>query len=272
MSNDTPRSGIHDNWQSAVEYNKRRRQSGAFHDQHISQLVEFLQRTQGLGPDDIDGKFGPTTLKVLEQAVEGWMPEEPPEVVDPFANWVYPMPILVVEGVEIVPDISSSFGKDGQGNTGRKNHWGVDVMYRRHDNDGGPQIRYPEGHRYAGMRKAQSPTHSPRWYCPHGIECIAVGDGTVWSANWGSNNNIKIDHHNVPGFGPLCTWYQHLHDMFVKPGDEVRAGDVIGIVGAGSSDLIHLHFEWRDYNRGSGRAAAVVDPAPFIKPFKKLTF
>ena len=266
---DYPKSGVNDNWKRAAAYNLRKRSNGQFTDQEVSQFVEYFQRNQGFKDKDVDGMKGTMTTDELVDVVKSW--GEIP-VTDPFAGWCYPMPILMVDGVEIIPDVSSGFGKDGKGNPDRKNHWGVDIMYRRHDNDDGPQKRYPPGHRYAGMRMRDPIVYSPLWYCPYGVECVAVGPGTIWSANWGANNNIKIDHHDVPGYGPLCTWYQHLHDIYVKPGDEVKAGDVIGIIGAGSSDLIHLHFEWRDHNRGSDRRAVVVDPKPLIAPFKKLTF
>jgi murein DD-endopeptidase MepM/ murein hydrolase activator NlpD len=247
----------------AIAYNRWQRANGRLTDEDEAIAYAHFQTSHGL---TVDGMAGERTLAAMRsQEVTVTAPE-----VSPFGSWVYPMPDMRLNGVSIPAAVSSGFGKDGRGNKDRPNHWGVDIMYRRHGVDGGPQERYPDGHRFAGLRRAKSPVYSHAWYCPRGIPIYAVGPGTVWSVNWGANNNVKIDHHNVAGFGPLATWYQHCYDIFVRPGDEVAAGDTIGIVGEGSSDLIHLHFEWRDHNRGSGRRAVVVDPAPFLRPLKKL--
>jgi murein DD-endopeptidase MepM/ murein hydrolase activator NlpD len=256
--------------QKAIRYNKWQQSNGRFTDKDVALFVGYFQEREGLTFDLMAGSTETVpAIRAMESELlfERMEEEEESVIVKPFEDWVYPMPIL--DG--IVPDVSSGFGKDGKGNKGRKNHWGSDVMYRRHDDDDGPQELYPRGHKYAGLRRQKSPIYSPAWYCPRDVPIYAVGPGTVWSVNWGANNNVKIDHHNVPGFGPLCTWYQHCYDVLVKKGDEVEAGDVIAIVGAGSSNLNHLHIEWRDYNRGNSRKAVVVDPEPFIENFRKLT-
>lgn len=52
---------------------------------------------------------------------------------------------------------------------------------------------------------------------------------------------VVIRHHNG-----LETLYAHLHRLKVKPGDEVEAGDVVGLGGSsGNSTASHLHFEMR---------------------------
>ena len=52
-------------------------------------------------------------------------------------------------------------------------------------------------------------------------------------------NMITIDH----GFG-LATRYAHLQAFRVAPGDAVRRGDVIGLVGStGRSTGDHVHYE-----------------------------
>jgi len=251
-------SGLDDNWKAAIEYNRRRRQQGTLHDRHVAQLIEYMQRNENFDEEDIDGMLGPQSMAVLEQEVASWgeVPEQ-----GAFEGWVYPMPIL--EG-NIVPQTSSTFSQYGSGpNKDRSNHWGVDIMYRRHEDDGGIWRD--------GKGIAKHPTYTQNWYCPHSISVLAVGPGTIYEVSRGNSINVLIDHHNVPGFGPCATWYQHLHDAFVEEGDIVLPGDPIGICGLSGTDIRHLHFEFRDHNRGSGRAAAVVNPAPIIAPFTLLT-
>lgn len=65
---------------------------------------------------------------------------------------------------------------------------------------------------------------------------------------------VVIDH----GLG-VCTGYWHLSERKVRPGEKVRAGQVIGLVGSsGLSTGPHLHFEVRV-------AGVPVDPRDFLK-------
>lgn len=77
---------------------------------------------------------------------------------------------------------------------------------------------------------------------PEGTPVYAAGDGVVTSAKWGRGgigNYIRINH----GFG-FKTIYGHLHKMLVKPGQRVKRGDVIALVGTtGISRVNHLHYE-----------------------------
>lgn len=76
---------------------------------------------------------------------------------------------------------------------------------------------------------------------PHGTEVYAAGDAVVVRANWqrGYGNVIELNH----GFG-YRTRYAHLKDVFVKSGDSVSRGAVIGTVGnTGVSTGPHLHYE-----------------------------
>lgn len=221
----------------AMAYNSRR---GLPASRDYARVIWAFQSALGL---DQDGKHGADTEAVIAHRAK-MLPLQPPDV-DPLAGWVWPMPIL--DGHE--PAVSSTYSKDGSGpNTSRRNHWGVDIMYRRHVGDGGP-------------KRPQHPTYTRGWYCPHGVEALAVGPGSVAAvaAGW-----VLLDHHDVPGLGPLATWYQHLHEPLVEVGDEVAAGQPIGIVGLTGTDIRHLHFEWRDHSRGRGRRAGVVDPEPYL--------
>ena len=76
-----------------------------------------------------------------------------------------------------------------------------------------------------------------------GTPIKVVADGTVISATYtGSYGNlVKISHGNG-----VETWYAHTSAMYVKKGQQVKAGDVIAAVGStGNSTGPHLHFEIR---------------------------
>ena len=77
---------------------------------------------------------------------------------------------------------------------------------------------------------------------PRGTKVFATADGIVEQAaltGGGYGNKIMIDH----GFG-YETLYGHLYKILVEPGQKVKRGDVIGLVGStGLSVSPHLHYE-----------------------------
>ena len=76
---------------------------------------------------------------------------------------------------------------------------------------------------------------------PTGTPIYAAGDGIVERAGWsnGYGNYTVIRH--VNGYE---TGYGHQSKLLVKPGDKVRQGQLIGLVGStGNSTGSHLHFE-----------------------------
>lgn len=78
---------------------------------------------------------------------------------------------------------------------------------------------------------------------PHGKEIIAPSDGTVVFAGLegGYGNVLVIDH----GYG-IKTRYGHLASIGVKPGEKVKRGDQIAMLGnTGRSTGPHLHYEVR---------------------------
>lgn len=94
---------------------------------------------------------------------------------------------------------------------------------------------------------------------PIGTPIVAAADGRVARAGWygGYGNYTCIDHGRADG-QRLSTCYGHQSRLLVSPGQRVRAGQVIGLVGStGASTGPHLHFEVRL----GGRA---VDPLPWI--------
>lgn len=76
---------------------------------------------------------------------------------------------------------------------------------------------------------------------PTGTDIYATGNGTVVSAGWeqGYGNCVQINHN----YGYL-TLYGHMSAIKVRPGQAVKRGDVIGLVGStGKSTGPHLHYE-----------------------------
>lgn len=76
-----------------------------------------------------------------------------------------------------------------------------------------------------------------------GNPVIATADGVVISTNYGKigGNTVKISHR-----GGYVTVYCHLSKFKVRPGERVKRGDVIGLVGKTGKALgPHVHYEVR---------------------------
>ena len=76
---------------------------------------------------------------------------------------------------------------------------------------------------------------------PSGTPIEAPAAGTVISAGWstGYGNTVTLDH----GFG-LVTRYAHASRLLVRPGQRVRRGERIALVGnTGLATSSHLHYE-----------------------------
>jgi murein DD-endopeptidase MepM/ murein hydrolase activator NlpD len=79
---------------------------------------------------------------------------------------------------------------------------------------------------------------------PLGTPVLAALTGRVIMADFfgGYGVSVALEHTN----GTQQTLYAHLSEIFVKPGDVVKQGTVIGRVGStGASTGPHLHFEFR---------------------------
>lgn len=107
-------------------------------------------------------------------------------------------------------------------------------------------------------------TQYPIWYHmaldianPSAPGIAAAGDGVVSLVQYlkyDYGQHIIVDH----GDG-LSTLYAHLSEIYVKPGDRISRGQIIGRMGStGRSTGTHLHFEVRK----NGRA---VSPMGFLK-------
>lgn len=92
---------------------------------------------------------------------------------------------------------------------------------------------------------------------PAGTPVYATADGIVARSEWNSGgygNLVEINH----GEG-IQTRYGHLSRLIARPGQRVRRGELVGLMGStGRSTGNHLHYEVRI----DGRA---VNPVPFMQ-------
>jgi murein DD-endopeptidase MepM/ murein hydrolase activator NlpD len=165
-------------------------------------------------------------------------------------RWVWPLP----RWNGYTPAISDGFNSlrtvDGQ----KVKHQGVDVMYRRASATDQTE-RYPAGSKHG----------SRGFFVPDATPVLAVRDAKVWSAGMTPRGYTVVLDHGPP----WASYYTHMSEMFIAPtqrgasGQRVRAGDVIGHVGADPLDgegLMHLHFEL--WFKGARNAA--IDPQPLM--------
>jgi peptidase M23 len=98
---------------------------------------------------------------------------------------------------------------------------------------------------------------------PDGTPIYAAASGIVLSptaASW-AGNNVVIMHMN----GGM-TLYAHQSQVVVKPGQAVRAGDLIGYVGqTGRSFGAHLHMEYYPAGTTPGDVYSATDPVEFLR-------
>lgn len=92
---------------------------------------------------------------------------------------------------------------------------------------------------------------------PEGTPVVAAFSGRVEIAGWlgGYGLIVVISHGDTHE-----TRYAHLSEVLVKPGQEVKQGSVIGLVGStGMATGPHLHFEiWQKMQEG----LVAIDPTP----------
>lgn len=79
---------------------------------------------------------------------------------------------------------------------------------------------------------------------PLGTPVLAAYSGDVAVADWVGGYGLMVILRHLDGSQE--SRYAHLSEIYVKPGDKVEQGAVIGRVGStGLSTGPHLHFEWR---------------------------
>jgi murein DD-endopeptidase MepM/ murein hydrolase activator NlpD len=95
--------------------------------------------------------------------------------------------------------------------------------------------------------------------CKVGTDIIAVADGKIENASWGSAYGIQLVQKVEGGW----VIYAHLSKALVKAGDKVVKGQHIAESGnTGNSSGPHLHFEQRSNIKWS--AGKDIDPAAIL--------
>jgi murein DD-endopeptidase MepM/ murein hydrolase activator NlpD len=112
-------------------------------------------------------------------------------------------------------------------------------------------LRYGDGHFIWPVAGRISQGYSSRHRgidiaVPWGTPVLAADNGVVVKSGYsttGYGGRVIIDH-NID----YVTLYAHLSQAFVREGDIVRKGEIIGLVGStGNSTGPHLHLELRDF-------------------------
>jgi murein DD-endopeptidase MepM/ murein hydrolase activator NlpD len=91
---------------------------------------------------------------------------------------------------------------------------------------------------------------------PEGTPVLAAKDGEVLTAEYlgGYGLTVMLRHEN----GTQETRYPHLSQILVRPGEQIKQGEVVGLVGStGNSTGPHLHFELREL---TAQGWVLIDP------------
>lgn len=116
--------------------------------------------------------------------------------------------------------------------------WVFDGRFDACPNDAEPECQEPAELPAPGMSEGTTVCTPLGPYCPGGAD---EGD-CYWC--FAGGNVVVIRHRNTAGV--FATRYDHFrkNSILVTPGDMVKAGDKLGLVGsAGNSTRPHLHFE-----------------------------
>jgi murein DD-endopeptidase MepM/ murein hydrolase activator NlpD len=194
----------------ANEYNQKQLDSGELSISNVTKLVEAWQRLNP--PLAVDGYAGANTIASLNA---GYQLEK---------IW----PLLSLDDGR-VPVITSGFYTE---NGSRPTHKGVDMFFKWLAKD--PAVK--TGNCGAIMRNGER-----RWWYPDGYVAVAAAAGTVSAASdTRTGHRCWVDHADGNRTG-----YFHCASLLVEVGDEVQAGDPLGVVGCNPNNYNakHLHFE-----------------------------
>lgn len=176
----------------------------------VGAFASYLAK-RGESDGDDDGSDGNTGASEVNQ--------------QSISDGVFPLPTI---GSRLAV-ISDGFSKVATAD--HREHLGCDLMYRR-----------------LATEAPTLPRGSKMFAVPANTPVYAALSGKIWSRAFTEyGHSVVVDHGNVFGVGPCCTFYQHMASWsrdWTK-GDIVTAGDQLGIVGHSLSGygLDHLHFE-----------------------------
>jgi murein DD-endopeptidase MepM/ murein hydrolase activator NlpD len=89
-----------------------------------------------------------------------------------------------------------------------------------------------------------------------GTPVQVTANGEVTFSDWSANYGLTVVVKHTP---ELETLYAHLQSSYVKPGQKVERGTVIGLMGrTGRATGVHLHYEVR-------RNGAATNPKPYLQ-------
>lgn len=220
---------------TAQEYIKKQLDNGKLTLTHLEFLVRRYQGS--VYSLKKDGMPGPLTIAAIEEA-EDYQALLVPEVkLDPRDTKPFlsnPLPFLKPTGSQR-PTVRKAVITSGfhARNPSRPNHNGVDFFYSYEDGD---------EPKFVGDGGAAGDAHgNPKWVVPYGTYALAAADGKVQIAGPSKTGyRAWIDHGNG-----LRSGYFHLLNLAVLPGEAVKRGAYIGMVGHNpeDTDARHLHFE-----------------------------
>lgn len=128
--------------------------------------------------------------------------------------WVYPVPSLGDRAAVI----SDGFGSPRTRPDGTKQtHLGADLMYRRRD-----------ARDLIAVYPARTANGTKGYFMPDGVPALAASAGVVrFAARTPVGHTVIVRHPNG-----WATYYTHLSELVVRVGDQVTAGQPIGIIAA----------------------------------------
>lgn len=211
--------------------------------------------------DPAPATIATSTIRNPDAYQEIMMPTFPPEPrAEDWIGWGWPVP--VTDGR--VPLITQEFkpGKRTPTSSAHADHLGIDIMFPKRAGDPPTPVKHDA---------------SKAFIAPWGTPVVAAFGGKVWAAGTGNYGNyVLIDHGAQPRLGGVNTFYQHL-ESFARPwkkGDEVHAGELLGLMGFSPAidgeQLRHLHFELRFPRAGIDQDQWPVDPAPYMRFWRKI--
>lgn len=171
------------------------------------------------------------------------------------ATWIYPVPNLVGLGDVRRATTSNPFRPQPSSDGSRREHLGVDLMYKRRDARD-LIAAYPVG----------TPGGSPMFVMPEHVPALAASAGVVTFAGMTPKGYSVIVRH----LNGWATYYTHLATLAVERDAWIRAGQTLGTIGASPEDpagLRHLHVElWPDAKR-----ERAVDPDLHLAAWSRVT-